>query len=91
MTEAEGKSKAHGKDGGKQLDHIRISKGANGGHVVEHHYASSAGGAYQEPEKFPFGDDDGDEMMAHVSKHMGVSAGDKGKSRKSISGLGSVA
>lgn len=90
MTEAEGKSKAHGKDGGKKLDHIRISKGANGGHVVEHHYASN-GPSYNEPEKYAFGDDDGDEMIAHVKQHMGVSAGDKGKSRKSISGLGSVA
>lgn len=87
MKESEGNAKAHEKDGGKKLDHIRISKGKNGGHVVEHHYASN-GPSYNEPEKYAFGDDDGDEMMDHVRQHMGVAGA---KSKKSISGLGSVA
>lgn len=56
--------------GKKELDHIRLSKAENGGHMVEHHFVSEHG--FHEPETHVFGDGKGKELMAHVAEHMGV-------------------
>ena len=52
----------------KTLSHLRVMKGANGGHIVEHHFTSGM----HEPEQHPFSDGQGKAMLAHVAKHMGV-------------------
>jgi hypothetical protein len=59
------------KSKGKKLDHLRITKGAEGGHVVEHHFAED-GMVYHKPVSHVFGDGEGQEMLHHVAKHMGV-------------------
>lgn len=64
----------------KVFDHLRIYHGSNGegkpeGYVVEHHYRMEGGEGYNptpEPEKVPFGKDQGEEMLAHIAKHMNV-------------------
>ncbi len=72
------------KGGKKELDSIRIEPAKNGGHTVRHSYKSRQvyvkgrnGGMrteYPESEEFVFGPDDGDKMMAHVAKHLGMKA-----------------
>jgi hypothetical protein len=52
----------------KKLDHMRIHKGQDGGHIVEHHFS----GYEHQPERFPFGDTEGAAMMEHVAQHAGV-------------------
>lgn len=54
----------------KELEHLRIEKAENGGHIVSHHFA----GFEHEPESHVFAKDEGPEMMDHVAKHMGVEA-----------------
>ena len=56
----------------KELDHIRIKKAENGGHVIEHHFTSYE----HQPESHAFGKDQREEALAHISKHMGVSMGE---------------
>lgn len=56
---------------GKRLDHLRVSMGEGGGHVVEHHYAED-GMQYHKPKTHVFGKDEGSDLMAHIGKHMGV-------------------
>lgn len=63
------------KSKGKKLDHIRVRQADGGGHVVEHHF-SEDGMAYHKPATHVFGEDEGAEMLAHVSKHMKVKAGE---------------
>ena len=55
----------------KELDHLRVSEAENGGHVVEHYFASN-GGSWHEPEPHVFGKGEGQAMLAHVAKHMNV-------------------
>ena len=57
----------------KEVDHIRIHKAKNGGHVVEHHHKHFA----HPPETHVFGPGDGGKMLAHVGKHMGVPASEE--------------
>lgn len=55
----------------KKLDHIRVKKAKGGGHMVEHHFASQRN-SYSEPEPHVFGKDEGDKLLAHVGKVMGI-------------------
>lgn len=55
----------------KKLDHIRVRKAKNGGHMVEHHYQNQGMGPYQEPDVYAFGE--GPEVVAHLNKHLGIS------------------
>lgn len=55
----------------KVLEDIRIKKGENGGHVVEHHFTSYE----HKPEVYPFGAGQGKELAAHLDEHVGTSIG----------------
>lgn len=55
---------------GKVLDHITVHR-AEGGHVVTHHYALD-GPIVHRPKEHVFGDNEGEELLLHVAKHMGV-------------------
>lgn len=59
----------------KELDHIRLSKAENGGHLAEHHYTSYE----HQPEKHVFGEDEGEKLHAHLSEHLGVSCSNCGE------------
>ena len=76
-------AKAEKKRARKHLDHIRISKAKNGGHVIEHHHDSME----HPPETHVFGPDEGDKLLAHVAKHMGIpgAAEEEGESDASLS------
>jgi hypothetical protein len=52
----------------KVLEDIRIKKGENGGHVIEHHFTSYE----HKPEVYPFGAGQGKEAAAHLNEHMGM-------------------
>ena len=54
--------------GKRKLSHLELRKAKNGGHIVRHHFANFE----HEPEEHAFAN--GEEMIAHVSKHMGVKA-----------------
>ena len=56
----------------KELDHLRIMKADNGGHIVEHHFNNSGMGPMVEPERHVFGKEDGGKLLDHVAHHMGV-------------------
>lgn len=56
---------------GKKLDHIRVKAAEDGGHTVEHHYAED-GMTFHRPKMHVFGKDEGEDMLNHVAKHMGV-------------------
>ena len=57
-----------GKKAPKVLDHLRISRSLDGGHVIEHHYTS-----YQhEPKAYKFGPDEGDRAATHALRHSGL-------------------
>ena len=60
----------------KKLARITIEpvKGANGGHIVSHEYNSGNSMTYHKPDQHIFSKDDGEEMMAHLGKHLGVKA-----------------
>jgi hypothetical protein len=49
----------------KMLHHIEIKEGADGGHVVTHHFNGGPGG-YHEPEEHVFGADEGDKAAEHI-------------------------
>ena len=66
--------KSEKRSGAKTLSHIDIRRGHRGaGHTVEHHFTSEGMG-YHPPEVHAFGKDEGDQMLAHVGKTMGVPA-----------------
>lgn len=69
----------------KKLKHMLVMKGKGGGHIVEHHYEQAAG-EYHEHESKPFGEGQGEEMLAHVGKHMGVKSeqGEQQEEAKSV-------
>lgn len=52
----------------KELDHLRVRKADNGGHIVEHHFSHFE----HDPEHHAFGKDEGPEMMDHIAHHMGA-------------------
>ena len=54
---------------GKKLDHLRISKAENGGHIIEHHFKED-GFRYHKPEAHVFADDEGQAAHDHIAKHM---------------------
>lgn len=56
---------------GKRLDHLRVSQGEDGGHVVEHHYAED-GMQYHKPKSHVFGKDEGMDAIAHIAKHSNI-------------------
>jgi len=59
----------------KVLDHLRVSRSLEGGHVIEHHYTS-----YQhEPKPYKFGKNEGGRAAAHILKHAGLSTPEGGE------------
>ncbi len=56
---------------GKELDHIQIHTGEDGGYVAEHHYKED-GMMFHKPKQYVFGADEGKDLMEHVRKHMHV-------------------
>lgn len=70
-------SKAPERRSYKKIHHLVIEKvkGENGGHIVRNHY-QSAGMEYHEPSTHIFAKGEGQEMLNHVAKHMGVSTGE---------------
>jgi hypothetical protein len=67
----------------KQIRRMEIEPADNGGHTVQHSYKSQpvnrkgsmAGGMdmdYPKPESFVFGSGDGEKLVAHVVKHLGI-------------------
>lgn len=61
----------------KEVKSLHLSRSANGGHIVEHHFDNSGPGAYKEPESHTFGKSEGKKMLAHVGKMMGCSTSDE--------------
>lgn len=57
---------------GKQLSHLTVKEGEEGGHSVEHHYEED-GMAYHKPKEYTFGKDEGDELVHHLKKHLHIS------------------
>jgi hypothetical protein len=57
--------------GGKKLHHIELTRGKDGGHVARHHFENN-GMHYHQPEEHIFGDDEGEELVGHLAKHMGI-------------------
>jgi hypothetical protein len=71
MTKSEGPMVAESKTSKKPpkvLDHIRVSRSLEGGHVMEHHYTSYA----HEPRPFKFGPEEGGRAAKHLLKHAGL-------------------
>jgi len=58
---------ARAKKAPKELDHLRLYPGENGGHIIEHHF--KAGPMYQEAEKHPFSEADGKAVVNHMIEH----------------------
>lgn len=65
-------STAHGalarKKPPKELDHIRVREGEDGGHVIEHHFMSSE----HKAEHHTFGPGQHVEAHKHIAKHMNM-------------------
>lgn len=68
-----------------ELSSMEIEPAKNGGHTVRHRYKSKPvhrKGAmhsgmemgYKDPDEFVFGKGENKQMMAHVSKHLGIGA-----------------
>ena len=58
----------HSRKPRKILDHIRVSRSLEGGHVIEHHFTS-----YQhEPEPHKFGPGRKADARAHLLRHTGL-------------------
>ena len=53
----------------KELKHMLIKEGENGGHVIEHHFENDMG-PYVEPESHVFGEGQGMKAHEHIEKHM---------------------
>jgi hypothetical protein len=60
-----------GKPQPKKLRNLSVEEAENGGHIVEHHFENN-GPAYHDPEQFVFGSGEGDKVLAHIAKHMGI-------------------
>lgn len=56
----------------KVLDHLRVSRALDGGHVVEHHYTSME--HVPRPYKFGPGEAEGRRAAAHIARHAGLPA-----------------
>lgn len=61
------------KAGKKVLQSISIERAKNGGHILEHRF-SNDGPGYRSPESHVFGADEGNKLIAHLSKHLGIQA-----------------
>ena len=64
MNIREGKPKAPP----KELSHLEIHHGENGGHMIKHVHTSYE----HEPEMHMFGADEGEKAMSHIAEHMGM-------------------
>lgn len=53
----------------KEFHHLEITEADNGGHIVSHHT-----NYHEEIAQHVFSPEEGDKMLAHVAKHMGVQA-----------------
>lgn len=59
--------------GPKVLEELSVKKGTAGGHVVKHEYQYNRGPGPSHPsETFPFGEGQGQAVMAHIAKHLGI-------------------
>jgi hypothetical protein len=54
---------------GKQLHHMEVHEGEDGGHLIVHHYHED-GIMHHMPKEFMFGREEGHEAMKHIAKHM---------------------
>jgi hypothetical protein len=65
----------------KQLEEVHITRGKNGGHVVKHVYgfkgSTSEPWQANEEEEHIFGKEDGEELLAHLKKHMKIKGEDE--------------
>jgi hypothetical protein len=59
----------------KELDHIRLTPAENGGVSAEHHFTHFE----HQPETHVFAAGQHKELMAHLSKHLGISMPGKSK------------
>ena len=54
----------------RSIRRVSVERAANGGHVVEHHFAQG-GGKYHEPEQHVFGPGEHKKVAAHLAKALG--------------------
>ena len=66
----------------KELDHLRIREGEDGGHIIEHHFTSSE----HEPEHHPFGKGQHAEVHKHIAKHMNLPLATEAEEREKEEG-----
>jgi hypothetical protein len=66
------KASAPKRKGKPKLSHLEVRHAENGGHIVRHHFEHGPLFDYHEPTEHVFGKRDGEKMLAHVGKHMGV-------------------
>ena len=60
----------------KVLHSIEVKHAENGGHILSHRFDNSGPGyGYHETEDHAFGAEEGDKVIAHIAKHMGLSRG----------------
>jgi hypothetical protein len=63
-----------------KIAHMHIEPAQGGGHVVEHHFKPKMKGGsgafmeHSEPAKHVFGKGEGEQMLAHLKKHLGIGA-----------------
>lgn len=59
--------------GPKVLADLSVKKGTAGGHVVKHSFEYNRGPRPSHPdETFPFGEGQGQAVLAHIAKHLGI-------------------
>lgn len=56
----------------KKIHKVEVTRAKNGGHVVRHHFISGPDRPFEEPQEHVFGKGEGQALMAHLHKHLGV-------------------
>jgi len=65
-------AKSDGKMKKKELHHIEVEHSENGGHLVRHHFDNAGSMTFHEPETHVFSEDQGEQMLEHLAKHLNV-------------------
>jgi hypothetical protein len=60
----------------KELTGVEIKQGEKGGHVVTHRYTGGDEPWQSNEETFPFGKEDGEELLNHLKKHLAIKSGE---------------
>lgn len=55
-----------------KLHRVEVTRAKNGGHVVRHHFGVGPDVPYMEPTEHVFGKAEGDKLMSHLKRHLGV-------------------